>query len=345
MEDILLSICISSYNRGEKCVTLVRDILAIEDKRINIFICDDCSERENYHELLSLQSARVTVVRNERNVGACMNWYQTINCGDGRYILHVLDRDDISIEYLTDLLNILEDHPVAGGYIGRSAITLTHTISGNANYEVLTGGRKAFVTMAGVPIHPTGFLVNRESWLKGNYRRFFYDQQKYGIYPHSYVLGELAARFDMLYMPVNFWKSIYRGCNRHSHFYEKFSKKEYWWYPDNVIKVANCQILYLYPLADMPYKEEFLCRRLREGIYRSTIGYRNVATNRAEMRRYGLETCKVSKGKLLLILLKYRFVFSHILKKIDKGKKSCRCSFIPIWIQGVNDILQIVEDE
>ena len=340
MKDILLSICISTYNRGKRCTELVHDILGIQDDRYNIFICDDCSDEREFAELLNVQNDKVSLIKNKKNEGACPNWYRTISCGDGQYILHILDRDQIFIDHIISLLGILENNSTAGGYIGMSAINLTYTVGGEANYEVLKKGRDAFVTMAGVPVHPTGFLVNREYWQRGNFKRFFYNQQKYGIYPHSYVLGELAAQADMLYMPVVLWKSSYRGSNRYSHFYEKSDRKDYWWLPDSVIKAASSLMLYLYPLASDEYKEEFLHNRLRECLYRSTIGYRNTAAKKSEMEHYGLEVSNVSKSKMMLILLKYRIIFSHIIKKIDKKSRLNNRSFAPVWKQGICDVLR-----
>ncbi len=137
MENILLSICISSYNRGKQYAGLVRKLLAVGDNRYNISICDDCSDSKNMNELLPLQSSKVTLIRNKNNKGACSNWYQTINCGNGKYVLHILDRDDIFVSNIKRLLDILEKTSVAGGYIGMSAMNLTRIVRGKADYEVL----------------------------------------------------------------------------------------------------------------------------------------------------------------------------------------------------------------
>ena len=134
-KDILLSICISSYNRGKLCTELVHNILKIQDDRYNIFICDDCSDDSEFAELLTMQNDKVSLIRNVKNKGACPNWYQTINCGDGQYILHILDRDQIFVDYIIYLLEILENSLIAGGYVGISAMSLTHTVGGNTDYE------------------------------------------------------------------------------------------------------------------------------------------------------------------------------------------------------------------
>ena len=75
MSEILLSICISSYNRGSKCVRLVEKILTVEDDRYNIFICDDCSNKDTIEKLKNLRSSKVFLIQNKKNV---INYYMKI---------------------------------------------------------------------------------------------------------------------------------------------------------------------------------------------------------------------------------------------------------------------------
>ena len=44
-------------------------------------------------------------------------------------------------------------------------------IAKRKHYAICRKGREAFLTMAGVPIHPTGFLVQRDLWKKGDYKK------------------------------------------------------------------------------------------------------------------------------------------------------------------------------
>lgn len=336
MNDILLSICISSYNKGAKCCQLVRKILAIKDNRYNVFICDDCSTEETLQNLHSLHSSKVTLVRNRKNVGPCKNWFKTIDCGNGKYILQVMDRDDINVDNLVKILDLLEKHTVGAGYIGKSAMKLDKK---KENLVIYNKGREAFLTMAGVPVHPTGFLINRMQWKKGNYQKFFYQYQKYGIYPHSYVLGRVAVQSDMLYMPVSFCSYVYAGENRKSIFYEKIKSKDYWWLPDSVMRTANQLILYLYKFADDEYKKDFVCRRFQDGLYRATLGYKGTASNSLEMAHYGLSTQYVSNTELFFISLKYLFVFTYVQKKLRCQVKNIRKELIKIWVTNLKDII------
>ncbi len=344
MNNILLSICISSYNHGDKCVQLVKRIQSIQDERYNIFVQDDGSDDETQKQLNLLAGSGVTVIRNKTNIGPCKNWFKTISSGTGKYILHVLDRDTIAVNYLRMILDILEKNNVGGGYIGKSKMYPIEELDRKVGYVICNKGREAFLTMAGVPIHPTGFLVQRQAWINGDFKKFFYKQEKYGIYPHSYVLGELSVECDMMFSPIRFCSYKYRGSNRVSRFYEKNHNKEYWWLPDSVIKTDNQLMLYLSKIADCSYKEEFICRRFKMALDRATFGFKKAMANKEEMEHYGFKATYISGWKLLQISIKYRQVFTHLLKKMDVAEgRSCK-RLDDIWMDNLKSIFRDIHE-
>lgn len=343
MSDDLLSICISSYNHGDKCAQLVKLLLSLEDKRFNIVICDDCSNEDTVRELKTLSDSRVKLIQNKDNLGPCRNWFKTIDSGNGRYILHVLDRDMISIKYLPVVLDILEKNSVGGGYFGRSALYPAEGIVNRGNYVICNKGREAFLTMAGVPIHPTGFFVQRTLWKNGKYEKFFNKSDKYGIYPHSYVLGELAIKNDIIYSPIPFYSYTYIGSNKISRFYEKKADKDYWWMPKNTISTDNRLMLYLGRIADDSYRGEFICRRFRDALNRATFAYKRVAANQQEMEHYGLSTSYVYGCELLQISVKYKMEFVHVLKKLQINSNEIQRQLKVIWYENLKAILKEIK--
>lgn len=343
MSEILLSICISSYNRGSKCVRLVEKILTVEDDRYNIFICDDCSNKDTIEKLKNLRSSKVFLIQNKKNVGPCKNWFNTIDCGTGRYILHVLDRDDIFINKIKIVLDILEKSSVGAGYFGKSAMYLVDGIKKHISFSVCKKGKEAFLTMAGIAIHPTGFFVKKSVWEQGNYKKFFYQSNKYGIYPHSYVLSDIALKKDMLFSPISFYYIAYRTENKKSRFYKKSNNKDYWWMPDSVIKTDNCLIAYCCKIAEKKYIDEFICRRFRDSLNRSTIIYKKISASQSEMEHYGLNADFVSPWKLLLISTKHWITFLIVLKKIKIQNKTIRNELRNIWVSNIKIIVEMIK--
>ena len=243
----------------------------------------------------------------------------------------------IDTDYVSTILDILEQNSVGAGYFGRSAISPVEGIEKQRNFAICKKGKEAFLMM-GIPIHPTGFFVERKTWKRGNFKKFFYESEKYGIYPHAYALGIIAAKRDVIYSPIPFYKFMYRGDNRRSRFYEKRKVKDYWWLPDVVMKTDNQLILYLSQFADDEYKEEFICRRFRHGLYRATLLYRRVEANVLDMERYGLEIRNVPQWELLLGSLKYRIVFQYILEKLQM-KEDMKHQIYRIWYENIKMIL------
>lgn len=341
MQNVLLSICISSYNKGNMCAQLVKNLLTIADDRFDIFICDDCSDDDTVQILRQIESPKVIIMQNEKNVGPCKNWYKTIDCGDGKYILQVLDRDDVDVSMISDILDLLEENVIGAGYIGKSVMSLEGS-ERRGKFAIYPKGKAAFLAMAGVPIHPTGFLVNKRVWSKLHFRKFFDQDEKYGIYPHSYVLGIIATKQNMLYMPVSFYTYVYKGENKRSAFYQKSHNKNYWWLPDNVIKTTNQLILYLYHFADDEYKEEFIVRRVKDGIIRATRGYKAATSDVLEMEHYGMETHKVSKVEMLNISIKYYFIFMHVLDKLNIKSKKMKRKLNRVWMENLKDLVKFI---
>lgn len=339
MERILLSICISSYNRGIKCLRLVKKLLSIEDERFNIFICDDHSNTETVIILKTLDSPKTHLILNDENWGPCRNWFRTIDSGNGKYILHVLDRDDIEIRYLKTILDILEKNSVGAGYFGRSSIVPIEGVEKKTNYAICKKGRIGFLTVGGIPIHPTGFFVERDLWKTSNFKKFFFEK-KFGIYPHSYVIGIISINRDILYSPISFYYHVYNRNNSKSRFYSKRNEKNYWWLPDTVIKTYNALILYLIKFADVAYKDEFICKRFADGLYRATFFYKNISADQEEMERYGIDIEFVNSWKLLLISVKYRCVFGYILNRVGAEEKDILNNINNLWISNLKAIFK-----
>lgn len=344
MSDALLSICISSYNHGDKCVQLVNHILKVKDKRYNIIICDDNSDEKTITELKKLSDSRIVLIQNENNLGACKNWFKTIDSGTGRYILHILDRDTISVNFLPIILDVLEKNAIGGGYFGKSAIYPVEGIVKSKYYAICRKGREAFLSMAGVPIHPTGFFVQRGLWKEGDYKKYFYQTKKYGIYPHSYVLGELAVKNNLIYSPIPFYSYTYRGSNRISRFYDKSKTKDYWWLPQNTTKTDNCLMYFSSKLVNNScYIEEFICRRFKDALNRATLVYKRIASNQQEMEHYGLSASYISGWELLRVSIKYKVKFKHVLEKMGVNGKKIQRQLQDIWLENMKAIFKEIK--
>lgn len=301
-KELLLSICISTYEKGTKCRQLVESILELDDERYDIQICDDNSSAECISILNQIKSEKVKLKTNKENIGACKNWYRTIEASDGKYALHVLDRDSVNIHALKLLLDFLEEEKAECGHCGMAADFKDGTIYDLENKDmfIFQSGRDALMAMGGIPVHPTGFVIKKALWEQYDFKKYFYEEEKYGIYPHSYVLGIIACKSKMFWFAVDFYSYQYTGDSKKSRFYSK-SGRNYYWIPSECIFTQMTLINELTAFLDKNLVEVFTNNRIIDCYKRATIGYRQSLSNYFEMSHYGLKTRYITSTELVLL--------------------------------------------
>ena len=303
--DPLLSICISSYNKGEKCVDMVSRLLEINDDRFNIVICDDRSEEFSVRALQRINSNKVIIKYNQKNLGACSNWHETINQGNGTYLLHVLDRDYIERGIIKPLIDFLEVNEIGVGYIGNYPVNKSNRL-----FDILPPGEETVSKIGGIPIHPTGFLIKKSEWNSKDFKDYFYNTSKYGIYPHSYIISFVGLKKEILFVRSPFCRCVYSLGTRSS-FYDKKLKHNFWWEPKAVFDTSIKMIIYICILFDVSYyKNEFIANVFQYSIARGTVGYREALLDKRLMAHYSQKVKNISISRVLIynILFMLRFI-------------------------------------
>jgi glycosyltransferase involved in cell wall biosynthesis len=95
-----LSIALPFYNTSEFFLDAIK-IPLINDNVTEILVSDDCSTKEEYEKLNSLiekvNSTKIKVVRNEKNVGAFKNKYNAVQYCSNEWV-YILDSDNYVLE-------------------------------------------------------------------------------------------------------------------------------------------------------------------------------------------------------------------------------------------------------
>lgn len=340
--NFFISICISSYNHACHCVKLVNEILELDDSRIEVVVCDDCSDDDTYAMLSQIEDIRLRLIRNEKNLGPCKNWYHTIDAGSGKYLLHVLDRDTLNILKLKKLIEFLEiNDAIVAGYAGKSSMHKEEQNLVDKSLYQYSRGKEAIEAMGGIAIHPTGFFINRKIWKSLRTRKYFYEDKKYGIYPHSYVLALAAYKGDLIHYAVDFYRCRYSGETLKSRFYNRENKKQYYWEPENVIEVSNKFILEICKFIEDNQRDDFILCRFRTGLYRATVAYRNTMMNTQEMKHYGFCTRNISKNELFFVSVSFLLTFLHVIRKVGRSKAKLIKLIISEWFSSVKNIIHM----
>lgn len=85
--EIILSICISAYNRRDITCENVRKILQYEGDDIEVIVSDNASEDGTFEALKQIEDKRLRVYRNEINVGLGGNTIRLLTYAAGKYVL------------------------------------------------------------------------------------------------------------------------------------------------------------------------------------------------------------------------------------------------------------------
>ena len=108
MKEILLSICIPTYNRAEIVYQCVKQCLEIESDQIEVVVNDNCSTDNTKALLGDIKDERFCYYCNDSNIGY-PNFSVALKKAKGKYALLLSDEDDIINLNLEETIKQLAD--------------------------------------------------------------------------------------------------------------------------------------------------------------------------------------------------------------------------------------------
>lgn len=156
MSNKVLSICIPTYNRGQKLIGNLKKWLANDNNKFEIVISDNCSTDNTVELLKSLGDERVVIIENDRNYGTHLNGIKVLQAGSGKYIMPLMDKDSISMEHIDEITDFLEKNDFA---VGRFNDSCTNDKISFYKYPNKVNALRFFCFRGN---HPSGFLLNRQ---------------------------------------------------------------------------------------------------------------------------------------------------------------------------------------
>lgn len=112
--DVILSICIGTYNRKNLLMELINTILEYDGYDIEVIVCDNASTDGTWEAIKDISDARVKTYRNEQNYGAMYNWLRSLLYGTGKYVMNVNDRELLDMSAVRTFVNEVRDLDVDG---------------------------------------------------------------------------------------------------------------------------------------------------------------------------------------------------------------------------------------
>lgn len=159
MDKYSLSICIPTYNGNQRLLKLLKHILTSQRTDIEVVVTDNCSTDGTYELINELGDKRLRIYRNQENLGAVGNWIEALRKGTGRYLMLLLDRDILQIEFLDEYIDFLNS--TDGGVVLNMCQYL-----GEGKIEPLDIGQSAYY-LCKAP-HPSYYVFRKEAFRKIN---------------------------------------------------------------------------------------------------------------------------------------------------------------------------------
>lgn len=214
-EEILLSICIPSYNRPEEIYRLLQSIDISEYKKIEIVICEDHSPkreevRAKVHKFKEQSRYNITYIENTANLGYDKNLRECIKNAKGKWIMFMGDDDMMVPEAMEGYLKFLHENDHLG-YVLRSYQTLHNdgSVEQFKYYEdtcFFPAGMRTYVELFRKSVFVSGFTFKREYALENMTGRF-----DGSLLYQLYILAEICMKHPAAYYGIPITQSIDGG--------------------------------------------------------------------------------------------------------------------------------------
>lgn len=196
MNDIILSFCITTFQRYEILEELVLSILSVNNKRFEVVVCDDCSMDGSINKIRNISDERLKIYVNSRRLGALQNMYEALEHGMGKYLFFINDRDNVDSFKINKLISILEEFDKQNIAFAR-CIDETFLVP---EYKVFSKGEYALLEFACRIVHPTGYIFRRDVWEKIKNRKKYFYKEYYGDYPITMICAIMAVKYNGAYI-------------------------------------------------------------------------------------------------------------------------------------------------
>lgn len=294
-DEILLSICIPSYNRFWSVKKTLESILKCGSKEIEVVILDNCSPQNIEDEIL-IKDPRIHIYKQSAPVPGPNNVEESLDYGVGKYRMICLDKDMVHGEYLDEFLSCLRSNPnLTGGYC---LLKSTNAGINNDFYPANDMYKHAYCGM-----HPSGMFFRKDIVEKDREQTKYYEKKSV-FYGNPFMFDLLLARAYSSGMCM-YYKNRLITIERpeDSIKIQSFSfKKEnnnLFFLPDNRIDQMEINFLHLKSLnvTDEIYNKTVaaICNRTMR---QATYDYKSLMRNKMECHHYRLEMKDIPNDEL-----------------------------------------------
>lgn len=287
-ERVILSICIPLHNRSEVVIGQIEDILKVDSTEYDIIVLDSSDAGRDLLSVWGSRNDKVKVFRESPNTPAMKNWKLALDYADGIFAFHLNDRDTVVTEKLLDFIEFLKKHPKYNGGICKYISTNTEPI-------LCTSSMQALMNVPYFAIHPTGVVLNIDSYHKVKGLDDIFSRQ-YGTHPHDAVLGRLSEKGNLFIYTDEIWRMATPEFYKKNKSGFEINKKEKFFFAPQA-RLYECKI-FMKELNGLKVPEKNKIEKqkqmIRNYLHLATTGYFYVLESEAETAHYGIKVQKLN---------------------------------------------------
>jgi len=310
MERKALAICVPTYNRKDKLLPRIMNLLLIEDNRFYIVVKDNCSTDGTKEELKSIKDSRLIYIENENNVGGQRNPWQTLLEGT-KYAYNVilcLDKDRIEAHNLSDFINFLIKERPKVGYADLNLKT-------DAEKSVVGYKKDSLKRMGYIFRHPTGYFYDAESYKKTLKEVLTFDELQTFPFVFDIIAAHISAQNNSFVYskPLVFTETrdevkIIKSFTYNSdnlHFSPKYVQYEF--------------PVFLRDLYSLPIDKKQIINKAQSLLWhmllKVSLSYKTIMSNEELCEHHGIDTQKINYTTMIKNLLPVGKTFIYESKR------------------------------
>lgn len=118
----LVTIAVPTYNRPELLKRALTCVANQDYENIEVLVADNCTPGtlvEDVVESFKNKVQYLTFTKHPVNIGAFKNFCSLLDAANGEYFMWLADDDEISSNYVSSLIDLMENNPDAASAVGR----------------------------------------------------------------------------------------------------------------------------------------------------------------------------------------------------------------------------------
>lgn len=185
-QDVVLSICIASFNHGASLAQKIRKMLSYGGLDFEVVISDNCSTDNTVNILSEITDTRLKLITASTNKGPSANYTKALAAGSGKYVMFMTDKDDIVYENIGFVINVLKQQEFSCGFFALDYAATEQKIIYCFDLE------NCLKNFAYLSKHPTGYIYNRKLLCKLDIEKNFSNTEIVGFFPFEFICAELC---------------------------------------------------------------------------------------------------------------------------------------------------------